>query len=513
MVLDQPSVFFGNELWQAPKEYLYSLVKRRTREYDAIVVGAGPNGLSAAIALQQQGLRVLLIEAAAAIGGGLRTQELTLPGFQHDVCSAVHALAIASPFFRTLPLADFGLEYLSPELPVAHPFDNTPAAVLTSSLNETALLMGADKEIYLRLMSPVVQSWPCLVNDILAPLHWPKHFMSMARFGWPALRPALRLANRFHTAEVRALWAGMAAHAMRPLSDAATSAIAMVLMAAAHTGGWPVAKGGSQAIANALAGVFVSLGGSIQTGWQVRSLRELPGADAVLLDLGPRQLMAIAGDELSPLYRWQMRRFGYGPGVFKVDWALDGPIPFTDPACRRAGTVHLGGSAEEIASWERTNGIGHTKGRPFVLLVQQSVIDPSRAPAGKHTVWAYCHVPAGSSADMTDLIEAQVERFAPGFRDLILGRHTSNSVQMEAYNNNYVGGDINGGAMSLWQLYARPALRRSPYRTSLKGLYLCSSSTPPAGGVHGMCGYHAARQVLKDLFGIQLPFAAGSQSR
>lgn len=473
-------------------------------EYDAIVVGSGPNGLAAAITLRQEGLSVLLIEGKEVIGGGLTSAEFTLPGFIHDVCSAIHPLALGSPFFDTLPLADYGLTYLQPELAAAHPFDDGTAAVLASTVEETAKLLGADEQTYLDIFKPVVRDWPLIAADVLAPLHFPKHPIAMAQFGLKALTSATYFAKRFKTKEAKGLWGGMAAHAIQPLSNLSTSAIALVLMTAGHLKGWPIPQGGSKEIANSLASYFISLGGRIQTGHFIKSLSELPSAKTVLFDVTPKQLLQIAGHKFSPLYKWQLERYRYGMGVFKIDWALDGPIPFTSEQTRKAGTVHIGNSIEEIALSEKLTWKGQHSEKPYVLLAQQSLFDDTRAPEGKHTAWAYCHVPNGSTKDMTAVIEQQVERFAPGFKDLILGRHTMNTSEVEAYNPNYIGGDINGGVIDLAQLFTRPALRSSPYRTSAKGLYICSSSTPPGGGVHGMCGYHAARQALNDIFSIKL---------
>jgi phytoene dehydrogenase-like protein len=473
-------------------------------EYDAIVVGSGPNGLAAAITLRQEGLSVLLIEGKEVIGGGLTSAEFTLPGFIHDVCSAIHPLALGSPFFDTLPLADYGLTYLKPELAAAHPFDDGTAAVLASTVEETAKLLGTDEQTYLDIFKPVVRDWPLIAADVLAPLHFPKHPIAMAQFGLKALTSATYFAKRFKTKEAKGLWGGMAAHAIQPLSNLSTSAIALVLMTAGHLKGWPIPQGGSKEIANSLASYFISLGGRIRTGQFIKSLSELPSAKTVLFDVTPKQLLQIAGHKFSPLYKWQLEQYRYGMGVFKIDWALDGPIPFTSEQTRKAGTVHIGNTIEEIALSEKLTWKGQHSERPYVLLAQQSLFDDTRAPEGKHTAWAYCHVPNGSTKDMTAVIEQQVERFAPGFKDLILGRHTMNTSEVEAYNPNYIGGDINGGVIDLAQLFTRPALRSSPYRTSAKGLYICSSSTPPGGGVHGMCGYHAARQALNDIFSIKL---------
>ena len=473
-------------------------------DFDAVVIGSGPNGLSAAIALQQSGLSVLILEAKDSIGGGLRSAELTLPGFVHDICSAIHPLAAGSPFFNTLPLEEHGLEYIYPEIAAAHPFDDGTAAALQGSVEKTAASLGIDREAYIRLLKPLVRSWPGMAPDVLAPLHFPEHPIDMAAFGLNALRSASSLAGKFKTKAARGLWAGMAAHSLQPLTNLSTSAIGLVLMAAGHLKGWPVPLGGSKEIANALASYFLSLGGKIETGINVRYMSDIPPSQAVLFDLTPRQILKIAGERFSSIYKWQLQRYRYGMGVFKIDWALDGPVPFTASECRKAGTVHLGNTFEEIEKGEELTSKGRHPEKPFVLLAQQSLFDPSRAPEGKHTAWAYCHVPNGSEVDMTDAIEKQVERFAPGFRDLILAKHTMNTREMEAYNPNYIGGDINGGVIDIGQLFTRPALRSSPYRTSARGIYICSSSTPPGGGVHGMCGYHAAKQVLKDIFNIKI---------
>ncbi len=473
---------------------------KRKMEYDAIVVGSGPNGLSAAIVLQQANLSVLLIEAKDTVGGGMRTAELTLPGFKHDICAAVHPMAMVSPLFRSMPLAEHGLKFIHPGIAAAHPFADGSAAVLCTSITKTAGSLGKDEQAYLQLMDPIVKGMPYTFDDILSPLHFPKHPLAFAKFGMKAIASADTIAKRFVTREARGLWAGLAAHSILPLSKLTTSAVALVLAGAAHLSGWPFAVGGSQTLADTMAKHFISLGGKIETGFFVSSLSQLPSSHAVLLDVDPRQLLQIAGHRFSSLYKWQLSRYRYGMGVFKIDWALDEPIPFTAPQCREAGTVHLGNTYEEIRNGEQAIWQGRHPEQPFVLLSQPSLFDPSRAPDGKHTAWAYCHVPNGSEKDMTDNIEDQVERFAPGFKSRIIGRHTMNAAQMEKYNPNYSGGDIIGGAANLAQLFTRPALRLSPYRTSAKGIYICSSSTPPGGGVHGMCGYHAAKRVLKDLF-------------
>jgi phytoene dehydrogenase-like protein len=469
-------------------------------QYDAIVVGSGPNGLAAAITLRQKGLSVLLVEGKKEPGGGMRSAQLTWPGFVHDVCSAVHPMVTMSPFFKRLPLQDFGLEMINPTLAAAHPFDDGSAGVLHHSLYDTAEGLGVDKKSYLKLMKQTVHDLPKLLPDLLGPLPMPRHPLALANFGLKALTSASWLANRFESRQAKGLWAGMAAHAMQPLTNLSTSAIGMMLMAAAHVGNWPIAKGGSQSIANALVSYYLSLGGVLQTGFFVKSLNDLPPAKAVLLDVTPNQLLSIAGDRLSSTYRQKLERYRYGMGVFKIDWALSEPIPFTNPDCRQAGTVHLGNTIEEITAAEQLTSEGKHQQKPFVLLAQPSIFDNSRAPEGKHTAWAYCHVPNGSVQDQTAAIESQVERFAPGFRDIILQRNTMNAMQMQDYNPNYIGGDINGGVQDIFQLYSRPVLSLSPYRTSAKGIYICSSSTPPGGGVHGMCGYHAAQRVIKDIF-------------
>ena len=474
------------------------------KDFDAVVVGSGPNGLAAAITLQQKGLSVLVIEGKDTIGGGLRSAELTLPGYTHDICSAIHPLAAGSPFFQTLPLEKFGLEYIYPTLAAAHPFDDGTAAVLNSSVNDTASLLGKDKEVYLNLIEDLVRDWPSMAADVLGPLSFPKHPLSMAQFGLNALQSAKSISKRFTTTKARGLWAGMAAHSIQPLTGATTAAIGLVLMANAHIKGWPIPKGGSQNIANALASYFVSLGGKIATSTYIKSLDQLPSSQAILFDITPKQLLEIAGHKFSSIYKWQLSRYRYGMGVFKMDWALDGAIPFNTPSCKQAGTLHIGNTFEEIELSEQQTAGGKHAEKPFVLLAQQSVFDHTRAPKGKHTAWAYCHVPHGSTVDMTHAIEQQIERFAPGFRDRILAKHSFNTAEMEEHNPNYIGGDINGGSIDISQLFTRPALRFSPYRTSAKGMYICSSSTPPGGGVHGMCGYYAARKALSDIFNISI---------
>jgi phytoene dehydrogenase-like protein len=464
----------------------------------AMVVGSGPNGLAAAIELARQGMPVTVFEGAERIGGGMRSVELTLPGYVHDVCSAIHPLGAGSPFFSTLPLADHGLRWIHPSAPLAHPFDDGTAALLERCVKSTGETLGEDAGAYESLMAPLRDDWPLLAEDILGPPRIPAHPGVLARFGVSALRSAEGLARTaFRGPRARALFAGLAAHSQLPLHRPATAAFGLVLGAAGHAVGWPFPEGGAQHLADALACCLSDLGGEIVTGRPIASVEEALGRQAVLLDVTPRQVLAMAGSRLGPLYRRRLRRFRYGCGVFKIDWALSGPIPWRAEECARAGTVHLGGALEEVAGGEREVWRGRHPERPFVLLAQQSLFDPSRAPAGRHTGWAYCHVPNGSRFDMSERIENQVERFAPGFRELILARHIRCAADLEAYNPNLVGGDINGGAQDLGQLFTRPGFRPNPYTTGVEGLFLCSSSTPPGGGVHGMCGFHAARAALR----------------
>jgi phytoene dehydrogenase-like protein len=464
------------------------------------VVGAGPNGLAAAIALAGAGWSVLVREARDTVGGGARSAELTLPGFVHDVCSAIHPLAAVSPFFRTLPLADYGLEWITPPAALAHPFEDGTAVVLERSVPATGEALGRDAGAYRRLMAPLVADWEKLAADLLGPLRVPRHPLAAARFGWRALRSARGLAERaFEGERARALFAGLAAHSMLRLEQPATAAFGLVLGALGHVTGWPFPRGGAQRITDALAAYLGTLGGEIVTGAPVESVDELPRSRAVLFDVTPRQLLRLAGHRLPAVYRRQLAGYRYGLGAFKLDWALDGPIPWRAEACARAATVHLGGTLAEIAASERAAWDGQHAARPFVLVAQPSLFDPSRAPAGKHTAWAYCHVPNGSTVDMAGRIEAQIERFAPGFRDRVLARHVMSPAALEQHNANCVGGDINGGAQDLRQLFTRPAIRLVPYSIPVRGWYLCSSSTPPGGGVHGLCGSFAARAALRDL--------------
>lgn len=478
-------------------------------DYDVVVVGSGPNGLSAAITLQKAGLRILLIESASTLGGNMRSAELTLPGFIHDIGSAIHPMAAGSPFFERLPLKEFGLEYIFPPYAVVHPFDDGTASVFESSINNTASGLGIDGDSYTRLFSRLVNEWPMIDSAVLGPFRIPRHPLAMANFGMNALLPAETLVRKYFKGErARALFAGMAAHGILPFSKIASTAAGLVLMIQGHRRGWPVIKGGTQQLANSLSSYFVSIGGQIQTGLRIEKLKDLPDARAVVLDLSPKRILQIAGHRFSSFYGNQLKRYRYGMGVYKIDWALDGPIPFTAPSCRLAGTIHLGNTYEEISSNEQLTTNGQHPEKPFVLLAQQSLFDPIRAPLGKHTAWAYCHVPNGSTHDMRSQIEKQVERFAPGFRERILATHTMDTKELEEFNPNNVGGSINGGQQDIRQLFTRPALRLSPYRTSAKGIYLCSASTPPGGGVHGMCGFHAAKRVLKDIFRSEYKNAA-----
>jgi phytoene dehydrogenase-like protein len=461
-------------------------------------VGSGPNGLAAAVTLCRAGWKVQVREANDVIGGGARTLELTLPGFLHDHCSAVHPLAVASPFFSQLPLAEHGLRFVQPDVACAHPFDDGTAALLSRSPRETSETIGSDGPAWRRLFEHLARDFGALASEVLAPvLHVPRRFEILARFGARALLPARRLAEvHFRHARARALFAGLAAHAACPLERPPTAAIGLFLGAAAHAVGWPFPRGGARSISDALASLIIASGGEIRTSSRVTALDELRGSRAALLDVTPRQLLALAGDQLPPRYRHALGRFRYGPGAFKIDYALSGPIPWRASGCARAGTVHLGGSLEEIADAEGAAAAGRMPARPFVLLAQPTSFDPSRAPPGRHVAWAYCHVPNAFAGDATQALEAQLERFAPGFRDVVLARAVRAPIDLERENANLVGGDVGAGEMSLRQLLFRPVVRRNPWSTPLPRLYLCSASTPPGGGVHGMCGHLAARTVL-----------------
>jgi phytoene dehydrogenase-like protein len=471
-------------------------------QVDAVVVGSGPNGLAAAIRLAQTGKSVTVFEAEATIGGGARSAQLTLPGFVHDVCSAVHPLAVGSSFFRTLPLDRYGLAYLHPDAPLAHPLDET-TVILARSIDETSAGLGADGAAYARLMRPLVRHADYLMGQFFAPIRLSPaiaaHPLLLARFGLLAIRSTVGLARRlFKQAPARALFAGLGAHSIQPLENLSTAGYSLMLGVSGHAYGWPVAQGGSQKIADALSAHLHALGGRVVTERRVSTMADLPPARAYLFDVTPRQLLAIAGNALPPGFRHELDRYRYGAGVFKLDWALDAPIPWRDPRCLRAGTVHLGGTLEEVAASEAAVGKGRTTSRPFVILTQPSLFDHSRAPAGKHTVWAYCHVPNGSTVDMTAHIEAQIERFAPGFANRILARNVMTPADIERHNANCIGGDINGGSADLRQWFLRPT--RWLYATPNRQIYICSSSTPPTGGVHGLCGYFGAQTALRRAF-------------
>lgn len=466
---------------------------------EAVVVGSGPNGLAAAVELARRGFRVGVLEAAGTIGGGTRTLELTLPGYHHDVCSAIHPLGAASPFFNQLPLDRFGLEWVYPQAAVAHPLDDGTAVLLERDIHSTLdTIDPVDRDAYRRLTTPLLQNWDALAPELLAPIQFPAHPLLMAQFGLRGLRSATGLAHSsFKGSRAKALFAGLSAHSFLPLEQPGSAAFGLILAVLGHLNGWPFARGGSCRISQALAGYLQSLGGTIRTGTEVRALNDIDGNPLVLLDLTPSQVLTVAGHRFTAGYRKSLENYRYGPGVFKVDWALSGPIPWRAAQCLRAATVHVGGTLDEIAAAERELWQGRHPERPFVLVAQQSLFDPSRAPEGKQTGWAYCHVPSGSRVDMVERIEQQIERFAPGFRDLILARQVRDCAALESYNHNFVGGDINGGLQDLRQIVARPVAGAHPYATSDPRIFICSSSTPPGGGVHGMCGYHAARLAAK----------------
>lgn len=462
-------------------------------EYDAIVVGSGPNGLAASVRLARSGYSVLVCERNPTVGGGCTTTELTLPGFRHDVCSAVHPLGAGSPFFRELPLAEHGLHWLHSEAPLAHPLADGRPIFLERDVDGTARQFDRDAAAWRGLMGPLVEAWDNLGPQILGPLRIPRNPVTLARFGLRALRSAKGLAESWFDGQgARSLFAGMAGHALLPLDRSPSAAFGLVLGLAGHVIGWPIPRGGAQRLTDALASLLLAHGGEILTDAEVLSLDELPRSRVVLLDLTPRRVLAVAGERLPTGYRRRLERYRYGPGVFKVDYALDGPIPWRNPECTRAVTVHLGGTAEEIYAGEEAVGRGEVPRRPLVLLTQPTLVDPSRAPAGKHVAWTYCHVPAGCPVDMTGSIEDQLERYAPGFRDRVLARSRMGPAAYEAHNPNMVGGDITGGTQDLGQLLTRPVARLNPYSTPFSGLFLCSSATPPGGAVHGMCGYFAA---------------------
>ncbi|MBV9120549.1 MAG: NAD(P)/FAD-dependent oxidoreductase [Chloroflexi bacterium] len=469
------------------------------KQFDAVVVGSGPNGLAAAIYAARAGFSVVVHEANETLGGGARSAELTLPGYTHDTCSAVHPLGLASPFFRQLPLADHGLQWIHPAAPLVHALDGT-AVAMHRSVEATARQFGRDGAAYRRLMGPLAANWPAVFGEALAPLHLPRRPLALAQFGVRGLLATTWLTRAlFRSAEPRALFAGIAAHATLPLSQPPSAAFGLILGLAGHAVGWPIPRGGSAQLTKALVSYLRTLGGELVTDRCVESLEELPAARVTFLDVTPRQFLHIAGNRLPRAYRSQLRRFQYGLGTFKMDWALDGPIPWSAPECRQSATVHLGGTLEEVAASHQQAWAGRAPDRPFLIVAQPTLFDDTRAPAGKHIAWGYAHVPNGFAGDVSASIEAQIDRFAPGFRDRVLARHVFTPADLEASNANLVGGDIGGGEVNLQQLFTRPALRINPYATPLPNVYLCSSSTPPGGGVHGMCGYHAARVALSKL--------------
>ena len=468
------------------------------KEYDAIIIGSGPNGLSAAITIAREGFSVLVIEGANVIGGGVRSDYITAPEFKHDICSAFYPLGMNSPFFNSLNLESYGLEWINPTAPVGHPLDNGESVILERAVNQTASNLGVDEASYKKLFNPLVENWPYLIEDILGPLRFPKHPFKTAKFGLIGARSALGLIkSKFKSERTKSLFAGIAAHATQPLNLPFTAGIGLALNIAGHYSGWPIAKFGSQSISNALEKCLLEYGGEIETNNFVTSLNELPKTKIILCDITPKQLVAIAGDKLENKYIKSMNKFRYGAGIFKIDWALNGPVPWLSKDCHKAGTIHLGGTSLEIAKSEHEVSNGKHPDNPYVLIGQQSLFDQTRAPDGKQTLWGYCHVPNGSTKDMTDRIENQIERFAPGFKDLIIQKAAKNTEDMQQYNPNYIGGDIAGGIQDYKQLFTRPDWSITPYATSTKGLYLCSSSTPPGSGVHGMCGYQAAKVALK----------------
>ena len=470
--------------------------------YEIVIIGSGPNGLSAGIFLAQKGLKVLLIEAANQVGGGMRTAELTLPGFYHDVCSAVHPSGYLSPYFKQLNLEKYGLEWIFPKVSVAHPLDDDKAVILSKSVEETAENLGVDAKIYKRIMQPFAAHADWLIADSMKPLGIPKHPFFMARFGMKALLPATTFSNWFYKGKrAKALFAGCAAHSILPFDKFFTSAMGLMFLTMGHAVDWPIIKGGSQSLANALLKCYKEAGGEVRLSTKIEQFDQLPTAKAYLFDTDPLQLANIAKKELPAAYIKRLSKYNFGPGVFKIDYALSAPIPWKDPRCLEASTVHIGGTIEEIAKGEKAAWEGVHPQKPYVLLTQQSQFDPTRSPEGKHTCWAYCHVPFGSEKDMSTIIENQIERFAPGFKDIILAKHAMNTTAFHVYNPNYVGGAVTGGAADITQLFTRPVFRWNPYITPNPKLFICSASTPPGGGVHGMGGYYAAKSVYKSLSG------------
>lgn len=475
-------------------------------EYDAIIIGSGSNGLAAAISLQQQGLKTAVYEKASTPGGATRTEELTLPGFLHDVGSAILPMGVASPFFRKLPLSDYGLKWIYPDIPYSHPLADGTAVACFRDLTETAQQLGEDENSYVKIFEPLVKDWEKVEENLLGPLGKPDHFLKFLRFGLKAIPSAKMLNNHFFQNErSKVFFYGSAAHSTLPLTNIASASFGLVLTTMAHKYGWPFPEGGAQNFINSLVRYYQSLGGVIHLNTNITHVEELPSAKAYLFDLTPKQLLKIKGTNFPSLYRKRMASFKYGAGVFKIDWALSEPIPFTNEKCKRSGTVHIGFSTDEIEMSEKNIHQKQMTDTPYVLVAQQSIFDKTRAPEGKHTAWAYCHVPNGSIKDFTGIIENQIERAAPGFKEIILQRSTMNTVQLQEWNPNIVGGDINGGRQDITQLFTRPIISASPYSTPDSRIYICSSSTPPGGGVHGMCGFHAAKKVMKDHFKITNP--------
>ncbi|MFY0685381.1 MAG: NAD(P)/FAD-dependent oxidoreductase [Balneola sp.] len=471
--------------------------------FDAYVIGSGPNGLSSAIALAQQGLKVKIFEAKDSVGGGTRTLELTESGFKHDICSAVHPTAVSSPFFNTLPLQKFGLEWIHPAFPLAHPLENNEALIVERSLEATLSRFDKDAKNYKKLFNDFINSWEDLSEDLFGTLRIPKHPLSMMRFGWYGMFSAKLLADSFFKTErAKAYFCGLAAHSILPLENAFTSSFGLVLGTTVHSSGWPIAKGGSHSITKALAALLESLGGEIELNTRIETLDQLPPNKPVLFDLTPRQIITIAENKLSKSLKDKLLNYQYGPGAYKMDFALSEPVPWLNEDCKKAGTLHLGGSMKEIMHSEREVWKGIHSDKPYVIVSQPSIFDGTRAPKGKHTLWAYCHVPNGSTENMNEQIIAQIERYAPGFRDTVISYSDMTAMDFEKYNSNYIGGDINGGAQNLKQLFGRPLFKWDPYKLPVDHLYICSSSTPPGGGVHGMCGFNAAQSVLKNEFGI-----------
>ncbi|WP_026837739.1 phytoene desaturase family protein [Gillisia sp. JM1] len=472
-----------------------------TENYDAIITGSGSNGLAAAIYLQQNGLKTAIFEQASTPGGATRTEELTLEGFKHDVGSAILPLGYASPFFRNLPLEDFGLEWIFPEIPYSHPFTDGTALSCYQDLNKTADQLGEDRQAYLNIFESIVKNWNNLDKDLLAPLGIPEHPVDFLKFGLKALPSAKLLADHyFKNEKTKAFFYGSAAHSTLPLTNIASASFGLVLTTIAHKFGWPFPKGGAQNFTNSLLAYYRSLGGELFLNNKIEHLEQLPNAKAYLFDLTPKQLLNIKGFDFNNLYKSRMAAYNYGAGIFKIDWALSEPIPFTNENCRKSGTVHIGFSTQEIEESEK--GIHKKKmtDTPYVLIAQHSNFDKTRAPEGKYTAWGYVHVPNGSIKDYSEIIENQIERAAPGFKDIILQRSKMNTVQLQHWNPNLIGGDINGGKQDITQLFTRPIITLSPYSTPDPRVYICSSSTPPGGGVHGMCGFNAAKKVIEDHF-------------